>query len=671
MSINPVKATPSTQKGSEVAPLKKHLPFSAKQQEKAKNAIEELYDKGKEYYVENDMENALMTFLQCLDNVEVLDAPKLRAKITRKLSAVYQDLGNFDLAYRYQLQSLELYEAQDDSLGIAKALYDIGNIFFFQNRFESALESYTKSRKLVKKLGDSIGIYSCLGAIGSVHNRLGNTRKSLRLNLSALKLAKAMNYTEGIAYAMHNIGADYSDLGYCETALSYYQKALNYKKEMGITFDEIPTLHAMGIVHFEMDETDEALNYFNKALQLAESIDAKSKITEIYYWLSLAYEKKNRIKEAFHYMKAHTQLKASVLNENILEQMAQSKTRYEVNKKEKQIVLLKQENEILGKNKEIASWKNYFLVVLTAFLLFTSVLFFYYYKNQKRYNSLLAGKNQQIQEQNEQLAEVNDLQSSFNETLKNKNEQIELQNKQLENSNKELKQFAYIASHDLKEPLRMIGAYTSLLDRRYAKKLDEGAKEFMGFITEATARMNSLLDDLLSYSKVGTQQLQKEWVKMDEIVEVALANLQLEVKQKQVKIHTAKLPEVKVSRTQMGQLYQNLISNAIKFSNKQQPEIWIDVQKKGKSYNFSVKDNGIGIALEHQERIFEMFSRLHTRQEYEGTGIGLATCKKIVEQHGGEIWVESQQNLGSTFHFTIPYKQQEVKGVSAIYKIAV
>ena len=257
------------------------------------------------------------------------------------------------------------------------------------------------------------------------------------------------------------------------------------------------------------------------------------------------------------------------------------------------------------------------------------------------------------------MAEVNDLQASFNETLRTKNEQIKFQNEQLANSNKELKQFAYIASHDLKEPLRMIGAYTSLLQRRYSKKLDEGAQEFMGFITDATRRMNNLLDDLLTYSKVGTQELQKEPVKMCEVVEASLANLQLKIKQKHAKVNLSDLPEVEVSRIQMGQLYQNLISNAIKFSDKDSPEIWIDAEKNGKAYIFSVRDNGIGIAAEHKERIFEMFSRLHTRQEYEGTGIGLATCKKIVEQHSGRIWVESEKDKGSTFYFSIPFKANE------------
>jgi len=636
---------------------------------KEKEAVNALYELGKKHLKQNDVETALVIFLQCLDKTQQHNFPKLQAKVCRKISSIHQEIGDFDLAYSYQLQSLEIYERASDSLGIAKSLYEIGNIFFFQQNFELALQNYSKSKQIVENVGDSIGIYSCLGAIGSVHNRLQHIDKSLDINLEALRLAEKMNYTEGIAYALHNTATDYYDLGYCETALEYYKKALFYKKEIGDKFDEIPTLQSLGLVHLHMNETKQALRFFNEALELAEAIDAKHRQAEVYQSLSLAYEHSNNTTEAFRYLKAHTELKNSIMNENTLKEMAQSKTRYEVGKKEQEIILLKKENELLGKNKEIASWKNYFLIVLVAFLLFTSFLFFYYYKSQKRYSDLTADKNLQIQEQNEQLAEVNDLQANFNRTLKTKNKQIELQNQKLENSNKELKQFAYIASHDLKEPLRMIGSYTSLLHRRYSDKLDEGAQEFMGFITEATTRMNKLLDDLLTYSKVGTQEFEKESVKMGDIVEVALANLQLNIRQKEAKVHVGSLPKVSVSRSQMGQLLQNLVSNALKFSDINNPQIWIDVQKNGKAYIFSVKDNGIGIAEEHQERIFEMFTRLHTRQEYEGTGIGLATCKKIVEQHGGRIWVESQQNQGSTFFFTIPFDKEILESKSILQKV--
>ena len=296
---------------------------------------EELYELGKKYYMDQDIEAALMVLLQCLENIPDNKLPALRAKANQKLSSIYQELGAFDLAYGYQLQSLELYEILSDSLGIARSLYEVGSIFFFQNRFELALQKYTQSKELVEELKDSIGIYSCLGAIGSVYNRLGNINKSLYLNLEALRLAEEMNYIEGIAYAMHNIGADYYDLEYYNKALTYYEQALTYKKEIGDKFDEIATLQSLGAVYLDLSQTNKALSYFKEALKIAEDINAKSRKAELYQWLSDTYEKQNNLKAAFRYMKAHALLQDSILNENTLKEMTQSKTRYEVNKKEK------------------------------------------------------------------------------------------------------------------------------------------------------------------------------------------------------------------------------------------------------------------------------------------------------------------------------------------------
>ena len=211
-------------------------------------------------------------------------------------------------------------------------------------------------------------------------------------------------------------------------------------------------------------------------------------------------------------------------------------------------------------------------------------------------------QNQQLEEVNAQLEEINQSQRDFNQVLTAKNEQIEKQNIELENANIELKQFAYVASHDLKEPLRMISSYTSLIKRRYAKYLDESGTEFMGYITDATQRMNSLLEDLLAYSRISTHNQQKEEIDMNKVLKGTLANLHLAIQQKNAKVQLHDLPTIKANRSQMGQLYQNLISNALKFSDEEHPKVEISAQTNGKMHVFSVKDNGIGISPEHQQK---------------------------------------------------------------------
>jgi PAS domain S-box-containing protein len=229
---------------------------------------------------------------------------------------------------------------------------------------------------------------------------------------------------------------------------------------------------------------------------------------------------------------------------------------------------------------------------------------------------------------------------------------------ELARSNAELQQFAYVASHDLQEPLRMIGSYTQLLERRYGEKLDSDAREFMDFIVDGATRMKQLIEDLLAYSRVGTRGKELRPVHAQGALDRALINLRAAIESSDAQITHDALPEVKADDTQLTQLLQNLIGNAIKFRKKDESiRIHVGVQDAGEEWRFSVSDNGIGIEPQYFERIFMVFQRLHTRDEYPGTGIGLAICKKVVDRHRGRIWVESVYGKGSTFVFTLPKTQ--------------
>jgi PAS domain S-box-containing protein len=226
--------------------------------------------------------------------------------------------------------------------------------------------------------------------------------------------------------------------------------------------------------------------------------------------------------------------------------------------------------------------------------------------------------------------------------------------KKLEQSNKDLQQFAYIASHDLQEPLRMVTSYLQLLEKRYKTSLDQDAHEFIDFAVDGAKRMQKLIRDLLNYSRINTQGNEFKAVDSQEIFEQVLDNLEFKIKEKDVEISSDPLPVVHGDETQLIQLLQNLIANSIKFNDKKKCSIHISAEKRALNWIFSVRDNGIGIPKQYEERIFTIFQRLHTRDEYEGTGIGLAICKRIVERHGGTIWFESREGEGSTFNFTVP-----------------
>ena len=226
--------------------------------------------------------------------------------------------------------------------------------------------------------------------------------------------------------------------------------------------------------------------------------------------------------------------------------------------------------------------------------------------------------------------------------------------KKLKVSNEDLEQFAYVSSHDLREPLRMITSFLQLLQKRYADNLDEDANDFINYAVEGAKRMDLMINDLLEYSRIGSTERKFEYIQSEKILETVLINLKPSIEDTNTVITNDPLPLIYANEPQMIQLFQNLIGNAIKYRGVEVPNIHISAENVNNEYIFSVKDNGIGIDQKHLERIFNIFQRLHTREEYEGTGIGLTISQKILQQHRGEIWAESELGKGTTFYFTLP-----------------
>ncbi len=273
------------------------------------------------------------------------------------------------------------------------------------------------------------------------------------------------------------------------------------------------------------------------------------------------------------------------------------------------------------------------------------------HENLQVHSEELHTSNEELQVQSGELRES---EAKLKEILDNLEEKVKERTEELACSNEELQQFAYVASHDLQEPLRMITSYLQLLQRRYQGKLDDKADKYIYFAVDGAARMQVLINDLLEFSRVTTRAGETTPTNSEFVLNQVFSNLDLYIRENNAIVSHDLLPEVTADSTQLAQVFQNLIINGIKFHSEKTPRIHISAEKKESEWLFSVRDNGIGIDPQYSEKIFEVFKRLHKKEEYPGTGIGLAICKKIVERHGGRIWVESELGKGSTFYFTLP-----------------
>lgn len=235
---------------------------------------------------------------------------------------------------------------------------------------------------------------------------------------------------------------------------------------------------------------------------------------------------------------------------------------------------------------------------------------------------------------------------------------LKLRTQELERSNAELEQFAYVASHDLQEPLRMVTSFIQLLEKSFPDQLSPEAKEYMKFAVDGAKRMRDLIDDLLTFSRIDARSKPFRLCNSEKLAEAVMRKLHTAIEESGAHITHTTLPNVIGDAMQLAQLFENLLTNALKFRGETPPRIQIAAEAQGEFWRLSVQDNGIGIDPRHFSRIFAVFQRLHSRGDYPGTGIGLAICKKIVERHGGTIWVESEPGKGSTFFFTLPRKSE-------------
>lgn len=535
----------------------------------------------------------------------------------------------------------------------------MGYIYTMKAEYHSARSSFSKALILFEEIKN----YSELSKLQKlkiqlqIEGGIGNTyalQTSLDLALPyyyrALKIAEDIKDTQQICNYLSNIGTIHVKNGDTDSGLTYFIKAKDVMLKKNIHW-HLDTMYSnIASCLLEKGDKEGVLKYLAKALEVASINKNKDTISIIYTNYADIYGMNREYELALQYIEEAILLRNETKHPEGLMRAYLTKGR-----------ILKEQNkysqsiEVLHKALSIAEASDLKEGKEIAFDLLAQL-----YKSEKDFEKCCEYLERMI-EVKSQISNEKTHKTVANLTLKYESEKKDLKIKQLyqkqkllHSKNEELKLFASKASHDMKEPLRMIGSFSGLLKKRYGKQLNGSALEFLDIIQNANKRMSQLLDDLLDYTVVGSNLHTQKAICLNEVFSFVQQNLQLVIEEKKAVIEVESLPIVKAHHTDMMQLFQNLISNALKFCTRTTPHIRLTVKELEEEWQIAIHDNGIGISVENQFKIFDIFIRLHSREEYEGTGIGLAICKKIVEQLGGEIWIESKVGFGTSFFFTLP-----------------
>ena len=550
----------------------------------------------------------------------------------------------------------------------ALLLFRFSQIYFKKQDFKK-LEYFSELLLEVShRVGDNEKEVAALTNIGITRSVFSDYKTAMPMFVDALDKSRKLGLRNNAANCLINIGTIYANLFNYEEALDRYNTVLNEYRNVLTETTRIAINLNIGNLYYASDQYLLSLDFFKKAFESAKKLERKNFIahanalmSRTYLALGDMFKAVKNARLAAEYMSDIDNAPGRQINLLNLAQIA-----FLEENTEGATDLVLRGIAAARRMKDDAS-------ELRGFKLYSDIL-----KKEKNYQRALRSQMIYSEKQEDYLKmqrnmhildyeiryalrekqlKIEELtkENRFQALLLERNSQIEKQNEQLRQANEELQQFAYITSHDLKEPLRMIGSYSQVIQQRYAHLLDEDSKPFFGFINDGATRMNGLLDALLQYATIGKVDLELEPVDVSEVIKIARTNLKLKIEETDTKILCGEMPTVKAIASFLVQLFQNLLGNAIKFRHQDShPIILINSVEKDNEWLFSVKDNGIGIADEHKDRIFVIFQRLHHRSKYEGTGIGLSICYKIVTQLGGKIWIESEPDKGSTFFFTIP-----------------
>lgn len=578
------------------------------------------------------------------------------SEVDRLLKLSNQELSNsYDIALRHALNALELIKTISNKEKESYVYYTLSLIYYRKGQFKIALEYSALAQDLIRYIKDNYIKHKVYNIAGVVHYNLGEYVSALNCFFKALEFLKEENgsYQKDIAGLYLNIAnICYSNKDY-NHALDALEDALKLMEEIGLDYGIYLCYNTYGNLYADLDEIDKAEYYLTECLEICKKLDNPKNLATTYNNLAQVFEKKKDLPRALELVSKSLKINKTLNREAIIaiDYRRLGIINFELGNSTEGIEYLERAFNLSFKleNKQEALISLERLADYCAKAKKWELAYQYRTEHSLLRNELF---NEQKAKTVSELQVRHQLERKKREAelLKASEERIRIYADKLEESNKELERFAHVASHDMKEPLRMIHSYLNLISRKVKKFEDEDLNEFLHYAVDGANRMQNLITEMLKLAQLSKDTDMKS-VDINDVMILVFKNLETIIQEKNAVLKYENLPVVTGNSALLTQLFQNLIGNGIKYNRSEQPMITIRVNETETAYHFEIEDNGIGIKEEDYKRVFEMLTRLNTRTEFEGTGIGLATCKRIVEKHNGRIWVTSEYGEGSNFQF--------------------
>jgi signal transduction histidine kinase len=627
-----------------------------------------LAGKARSYQKKNNFRAAAQNYRKALNLAQRYDLQEFRAKLYRRLLSVY-------FAYGYPLDSLHM--VADTAIQLAEAVenYDLlvnlyqmkGVAYSDQYAHEEALEMFYKSLGYMERVENKSAAVSIYNAIANVFSQRGELDKALAFYLDGFCIAEETGWVLGQSVILNNIADVYSDLKDYEEAEYYFKESIRLKEQIQNTTNLAVSLCQLSKVYLAQGDCELSDTYIGEGLEMAKTnnyangilvcLDIKAiwadsfympqeritasdeglafahregntqHILDFYQHLYDAYNDLEDYEKAYGYLLSYTQLKDSLTIAENKGRIQHMEANFRLLETEMQNALLKEEREKVESEME----KSQFIWFGTILILLMFII------------GAIIHVRQNVK-----------LNKGLDKLVKEKTQELQTTVRKLESANEELTHFAYITSHDLKEPLRNINGFATLLSRASGASLSKQQQLYLDKIQQSAHRMNRLIEDVMQFSLVNKKELKYEYIELKAIIDEVRENLREKLLEKKAIIYLKDNALINSSYTHLVLIFTNLCANAIHYNDSEQPEVAIGLSEKNGNTSIYVQDNGIGIAPEFQKQIFVMFKRLHPKSKYDGTGLGLPITRKLLNQLGGEIEVESQENKGSTFFVELP-----------------